>query len=191
MQQQTTKSIDHRRPSITNNARGGAAGILIFLLLLLAAAGGGGYYAYTKYYKKEPLRTKLTSIKMKPEMISFVHDRVSPALYHNLIMTDDILVMMGKETDRLKRLAKQFPDQAAIIAPQSEALSASKERLSKQLADSAATIEKIYVTWMVDRTAGLSQIRAQRGHITRKLANALRNENELVSRIRVHYNTPS
>jgi hypothetical protein len=180
----------HSRLLITN-ARGGAAGVLVFLLLLLAAAGGGGYYAYTKYYQKVPLRTKLASAKMKPEMIQFIHDDVSPALYHNLIIMDDILVMMGKELERLKRIAKQYPDQVAVITPQSEALEASKARLAAHFADAKAKIEKIYVTWLVDRTNGIAQIRAQRGYLTRDLADALRGENDLVSRIRVHYDTPS
>ena len=174
----------HRSRLPIRNARGGAAGILVFLLLLLAAAGGGGYYYYNTHYKKVPLRTKLASAKMKAEMIRFVNDDISPALYHNLITMDDILVMMGKEMDRLKRIAKQFPDQQAIITPQAESLKAARERLASQMTAATAKIEKIYVTWLVDRTNGIAQIRAQRGVLTRELANALRGENELVSRIR-------
>ena len=60
-----------------NSASGGAVGIVIALVLVLALAGGGGYLAYGKYYKKAQLRTKLSSMKMKAELIRFTHDSVS------------------------------------------------------------------------------------------------------------------
>ena len=176
----------HNPITSLNNTRGGAAGILIVLILLLAAAGGGGFFAYTKYYKKEPLRTSLGAVKMKPEIIRFIHDTVSPALYQNLITIDDIIVMMNKERDRLKRIAKQFPDQVAIIDSQTRSLTESHDRLAATLSDTAASIEKMYVTWLVDRTNGRAQINTQRGTLTRRLADAIREESNLVSRLRAN-----
>ena len=93
------------------NAAGGAAGIVIALLLVLAVAGGGGYWAYNRYYKKEPPRTKLASLKVKEEVVQFTHDRVSRALHHNMIALDDIVVMMDKELKRVfgKRVSNDLP----------------------------------------------------------------------------------
>ncbi|WP_155325079.1 hypothetical protein [Desulfosarcina ovata] len=176
---------------LINNARGGAAGVLIALVLVLAIAAGGGYCAYTKYYKKEPLRTKLGAVKMKPEIIRFVHDAVSPALYHNLITLDDIVVMMNKEMDRLKRIAKQFPDQRGIIDPQTQSLTEAHARLAKSLTETGAQIEKMFVSWLVDRKNSIAKINSQKGTLTRQLANAIRGENELVSRIRANPDSAS
>jgi hypothetical protein len=178
------KSLPHNSP--INNAAGGAAGIVITLLLVLALAGGGGYLAYNKYFKKEPLRTRLSSIKMKAELIRFTHDDVSTALYSNLITLDDIVVMMNKELDRLKRIDKKFPNQHDIIATQTGDLTTARDHLAKVLVDARAKIEKIYVTWLVDRSKGRGQINARKGTLTRQLADAIRGEAALTGRIRTN-----
>ena len=49
------------------NIHGGAVGIVIALVLVLGAASGGGYWAYNKYFKQEPPRTKLASLKVKEQ----------------------------------------------------------------------------------------------------------------------------
>lgn len=165
---------------------GGAAGILIALVLVLAVAAGGGYWAYTNYYKKEPPRTKLASMKVKEELVQFTHDRVSRALHYNLITLDDIVVMMDRELKRLKRIAKKFPDQKGIVDPQIDALAHARERLATTLKEVTASIEKIYVTWLVDPSRGTGQINSRKGTLTRKLADAIRGESVLIGRIRTN-----
>lgn len=169
-----------------NSAAGGAVGIVIALVLVLALAGGGGYLAYGKYYKKAQLRTKLSSMKMKAELIRFTHDSVSTALYRNMILQDDIVVMMDKELDRLKRIGKKFPNQSGIIASQTQALNDARDRLAKVLADVTTKVEKMYVIWLVDRSNGTGQIKSQKGTLTRQLADAIRGEAVLISRIRTN-----
>jgi hypothetical protein len=169
---------------VIGNAHGGAAGIVIALLLVLALAGGGGFWAYTNYFKKAPLQTKLASRKVKEELIRFVHDQVSPALYHNLITLDGIVAMMDKEQKRLKRIGKKFPDQNSIVATQTRELNHAREHLSKVMTDVLAKIEKTYVTWLVDRPSGIGQINSQKGTLTRRLADAIRGEAVLIGRIR-------
>ena len=176
----------HRPISPINNTSGGAVGILIAMVLVLALAGGGGFLAYNKYYKKEPLRSKLASMKVKGELIRFTHDRVSKALYHNMVMLDDILVMMDTELDRLKRIGKKFPNQRGIIASQTEELRKARERMARILTDVNTTLEKIYVTWLVNRSEGIGQIRSQKGTLTRQVADAIRGEAVLISRIRTN-----
>lgn len=176
----------HRPISLMNNPRGGAAGIIIALVLVLALAGGGGFLAYGKYFKKEPLRSKLASLKVKGELIRFTHDQVSGALYRNMIMLDDILVMMDAELDRLKRIGKKFPNQRGIVASQTEELQKARERMARVLIDVNATLEKMYVTWLVDRSEGTGQIRSQKGTLTRQLADAIRGEAVLIGRIRTN-----
>ncbi|MFO7716644.1 hypothetical protein [Desulfosarcina sp.] len=173
----------------TNNAAGRTAGILIVLILVMALAGGGGYLAYNQYYKKEPLRTKLASMKTKEELIRFTRDHVSTALYRNLIMLDDVVVMMDKELVRLKRIGKKFPNQGGIVASQTEALTIARGRLASVLVDVTAKAEKIYVTWLVDRSRGTGLIKAQKGTLTRQLADAIRGEAVLISRIRTNPDT--
>jgi len=176
----------HYHISPINNTNGGAAGILITLVLVLALAGGGGYWAYNKYYKKEPLRTKLASMKVKEELIHFTHDRVSTALYGNMVLLDDIVVMMDKELDRLKRIGKKFPNQRGIVAAQTQELTIAREQMAKVLAEVSAKLEKMYVTWLVDRSEGTGQIRSQKGTLTRQIADAIRGEAVLISRIRTN-----
>jgi hypothetical protein len=174
------------KDSPINNAAGGAIGIVIIFVLGITLAGGGAYFAYSKYYKKEPLRTRLSSIKMKEELIRFAHNDVSPALYSNLMTLDDIVVMMNKELDRLKRIDKKFPNQHDIIASQTVELTAAHDHLAKVLADVCVKIEKIYVTWLVDRSKGRGQINARKGTLTRQLADAIRGEAALIGRIRTN-----
>ena len=176
----------HPPISPINNTSGRAVGILIALVLVLALAGGGGFLAYDKYFKKEPLRSKLASMKVKGELIRFTHDRVSKALYHNMVMLDDILVMMDTELDRLKRIGKKFPNQRGIIASQTEELRKARERMARILTDVNTTLEKIYVTWLVNRSEGIGQIRSQKGTLTRQVADAIRGEAVLISRIRTN-----
>jgi hypothetical protein len=175
-------SPDQNSP--VKNSAGGAAGIVIALLLILTLAAGGGYLAYNKYLKKTPLRTRLSSMKMREELIRFIHDHVSQALYSNLITVDDIVVMMNKELDRLKRIDKRFPDQHAIIAAQTAEYTAARDHLTQVMADVGGKVEAIYVTWLVDRAKGQGQINAQKGTLTRELGDAIRGESVLVSRIR-------
>ncbi|MBC2709479.1 MAG: hypothetical protein HGJ94_00245 [Desulfosarcina sp.] len=176
----------HHRDSLIRNANGGTVGIVIALVLVLALASGGGYFAYNKYYKKDPLRTKLSSMKMKEELIRFTHDRVSTALYSNMVLLDDIVVMMDRELDRLKRIGKKFPNQNGIIASQTKELKVARDRLAKVLADVTTKIEKMYVTWLVDRSKGAGQILSQKGTLTRQLADAIRGEAVLIGRIRTN-----
>jgi glycyl-tRNA synthetase beta subunit len=176
----------HPPISLFNNASGGAVGIVIALVLVLSLAGGGGYLAYNKYLKKAPLKTKLSTMKVKEELIQFTHDRVSTALYHNMVVLDDIVVMMDRERDRLKRIGKKFPNQNGIVASQTKELGIARERLAKVLAEVTANVEKMYVTWLVNRSEGAVQIRSQKGTLTRLLADAIRGEAVLVSRIRTN-----
>ena len=176
----------HPPISPINNTSGRAVGILIALVLVLALAGGGGFLAYDKYFKKEPLRSKLASMKVKGELIRFTHGQVSTALYGNMVLLDDILVMMDKELDRLKRIGKKFPNQRVIVAIQTKELTIARERLAKVLADVSARIERMYVTWLVNRSEGTGQIRSQKGTLTRQLADAIRGEAVLISRIRTN-----
>ena len=169
-----------------NNTSGGAVGILIAMVLVLALAGGGGFLAYNKYYRKEPLRSKLASLKVKGELIRFTHGQVSTALYGNMVLLDDILVMMDKELDRLKRIGKKFPNQRVIVATQTKELTIARERLAKVLANVSARLERMYVTWLVNRSEGTGQIRSQKGTLTRQLADAIRGEAALISRIRTN-----
>ena len=169
-----------------NNATGRAVGIVIALVLLFALAGGGGYLAYDKFYRKAPLQTQLASMKMKAELIRFTHDHISTALYRNVVLMDDIVAMMDRELDRLKRIGKKFPNQRNIIASQTKELNAARDRLAKGLADTAAKIESMYVIWLVDRSKGTGQIRSQKGTLTRQLADAIRGETVLISRIRAN-----
>jgi len=172
-------------PGKTMGNAGGVAGIVIALVLVLAVAAGGGYWAYNKYYKIEPPRTKLASMKVKEELVQFAYERVSHALHYNLVTIDDIVVMMDKELKRLQRIAKKFPDQKGIVDPQIEELTRSRERLAKAMKEVTAAIEKIYVTWLVDPSKGAGQIKSRKGTLTRKLADAIRGESVLIGRIRV------
>lgn len=165
------------------NSRGKARGIVV-ALILAAILAGGGYWFYHTTYRKAPLQPKLYSLKINKSLIHFTHDHVSTALYHNLIMTDDIVVMMDKELKRLKRIEKKFPNQRGIVSAQTEDLEASRRRMATALADTTANIEKIYVTWLVDRPAGTGLINSQKGTLTRHLADAIRGEAVLIGRIR-------
>jgi len=182
------KPSDFTLTNPLRNAAGGAAGIVIALFVVLGVAAGGGSWVYSKYLKQDPPRTKLASLKVKEELVQFVHDRVSRALHHNMIALDDIVVLMDKEVKRLQRIGKKFPDQRGIVDPQVKALTLARKRLAGTLKESTAAIEKIYVTWLVDRSVGTSQIKSQKGTLTRTLADAIRGESVLISRIR---NNPS
>jgi len=182
---------NHRLFSLIGNTGGGAAGMVIILVLVLALACGGGYWAYNQYDRKEPLRTRLSSMKMREEVIRFTHDRVSSALYHNLVTLDDSIAMMNRESDRLNRIAKKFPNQSGIVESQIKELIVARDKLAKVLADVTGKIEKMYVTWLVDPSEGNGQINSQRGTLTRQMADALRGEAVLIGRIRSHPDTTS
>lgn len=170
---------------LQNNA-GKAVAVVIAVLLVFALAGGGGYWAHGKYYKKAPLKTRLSSMKVREELVRFTHDRVSTALYHNMVVVDDVVVMMDRELDRLKRIGKKFPKQNGIVASQVKELGIARERLSGVLAEVTASIEEMYVTWLVNRSEGTGQIRSQKGTLTRLLADAIRGEAVLIGRIRTN-----
>ncbi|MGD8701838.1 MAG: hypothetical protein PVG51_04500 [Desulfosarcina sp.] len=174
----------HRLKSPIKNDTGGAAGIVIAMVLVLALVAGAGFWVYQTHYKKGPLRTTLSALKTKAELIRFTHDRVSRALYRNLIMLDDIVVMMDKEQKRLKRIGRKFPKQNGIVSAQAKELREARERLGAILKQVTTRIEKIYVTWLVDRAAGIGQINSQKGTLTRQLADAIRGEAVLIGRIR-------
>jgi hypothetical protein len=171
-----------------HNTRGGAVGIVIVLVLILAAAAGGGYWAYNRFLKEKPPQTKLSSLKVKEELVQFTHDRVSRALHANMVTADDIVVMLDKELKRLKGIGKKFPDQSAIIDPQVKELTRARQHMSAALKEIIAAIEKTYVTWLVDRSEGTKAIRSQKGTLTQKLGDVIREQAGLIRSIR---NNPS
>ncbi|PID39935.1 MAG: hypothetical protein CR984_05800 [Proteobacteria bacterium] len=173
-----------RSNNCLRNTRGGAAGIVIVLVLILGAVAGGGYWAYNKFLKEKPPRTKLSTLKAKEELVQFAHDRMSRALHANMIIVDDFVVMLDKEVKRLKSIGKKFPDQSNIIEPQVKALTAARESLASALEAVYATIEKTYVTWLVDRVRGIKQIKAQKGTLAQQLADVVREHAELIRSIR-------
>jgi hypothetical protein len=184
-------SIPNDHQPLISNTNGGAVGIVIALILVVALAGGGGFWAYKHHYQKAPLRTKLASVKVKEELVRFTHDRVSRALYHNLVTLDDIMVMMDKELKRLKRIARKFPNQDDIVTSQTEELVICRQRLGKTMNDVVAKTEKMYVTWLVDQSRGVGMINSQRGTLTRQLADAIRGDAVLIGRIRSNPNATS
>ena len=183
------KRSDHPHPM--KNSDGGAVFVIVLLLVFMSILGGGGYFAYTKFIKKPPLQNKLACVKIKPELIRFSHDVISPIFYNNMVMLDDIVVMMDEELDRLKRIEKKYPNQAKIITPQIEEFSASRNRLNKALEQVAAKIEKIYVTWLVNQKDGALLIRENRSLLTNQLAEAIRGEAMLIGRVRKNKDTTS
>jgi hypothetical protein len=170
------------------NDRGGAMVLIIVLTLILVLIGAGGYYAYNRYMKPEPLRSKLSSSKIKEEVIHFVNDNVSAALYQNMIMLDDIVVTVDKELKRLDRIGKKFPNQKKIVSAQSESLQLARKRMAKALDDTTAKLEKMYVIWLVDRAQGVQQIKSQRAPLTQRLADAIRLDHGLIGSIRTNPN---
>jgi len=176
-------SIFHRTAQPVATPKGGAVLILIVVLLFVAAAAGGGYFAYKKWIEKPPLKTKFATLPIKKELIQFSSNTISPALYHNMAMIDEMLLTLDKELDRLKRIGKQFPNQKGVVSPRISALDGSRERLSAILTDAAGRIEKMYVTWLVDREEGILQIRDQKNSLTQGLADAIRKEAGLLGRI--------
>ncbi len=182
--------IEHRHPFAHSlrNTRGGAASVVIVMILILAAAAGGGYWVYTKFLKAEPPRAKLSSLKVKAELVQFSHEHVSRALHTNMITVDDVVVMLDKELKRLKGIGKQFPEQRAIVDPRVKALTTTRTHLATALKDVTGVIETIYVTWLVDRSRGVKEIRSQKGTLTKTLADVIREHAELIRSIR---NNPS
>jgi hypothetical protein len=178
--------IPSRHPLVHSirNPHGGAVGIVIVLVLILGAAAGGGYWAYHKFLKEKPPRTKLTSLKVKEELVQFTHDHISRALHTNMVTTDDIVVMLDQELKRLKGIGKKFPDQSAIIAPQVKALTTARQSLATALKEVSIVIETIYVTWLVDRPSGVKAIKSQKGSLAKKLADAIRDHAKLIRSIR-------
>ena len=181
---QRMRSIVDHPIRILANARGGGALRFIAILMVLTLLGGAGYWAYGTLFKQEPLRTHLTTVKMREEVIRFTRDSVSSALYHNMVTLDDIVAMMDRELKRLQRIGRQFPNQSGIVDTQMEQMKAARHDLFAVLTDVTAAIETLYVTWLVDRSVGTGQVNARRGTLTRQLADAIRNETVLIGRIR-------
>jgi hypothetical protein len=175
--------VDHPAP-ILANARGGTALRMVAIILALSLLGGGGYWAYVTFHQKEPLRTRLTTVKMRQEVIRFTRDSVSSALYQNMVTLDDIVAMMDRELKRLQRIGRRFPNQGGIVKAQIDQLETARRDLFAALSDVTAAIETLYVTWLVDCPTGTGQINARRGTLTRQLADAIRNEAALIGRIR-------
>lgn len=174
----------HRLTTPVANAHGRATGAVVAVLVVLVLVGGGTWWAYRQYVDHEPPRTRLVSLKVKEEVVRFAHDHLSRALHHNLLMLDDIVAMMDRELKRLQRIGKKFPEQAAIVASQRDELTVSRDRLAAVLKEVTARVEKIYVTWLVDRASGTGLIQSQKGTLTRRLADAMRGEAVLIGRIR-------
>jgi hypothetical protein len=96
---------------------------------------------------------------------------------------------MNKELDRLKRISRKFPNQSGIVASQTKELSVARDRLTKAMDEVTATLETMYVTWLVDRSKGIGQIQSKKGTLTRQMADAIRGEAVLISRIRTNPDT--
>lgn len=168
-----------------NHEAGKSKVILILItLIVLSIMGAAGYVMAKQWWAKNQPRTSLTGMKISADVLKWSF-RQLPELYAQIIALDDVIALIETELDRLKELAKTYPDQRQIVSQESERLKTKKDELTVILKEAGKVIEAIYVTFKIDAHKGQEKIGTKEFYdLGKHLAATLRANARLAQRIK-------
>ena len=100
----------------------------------------------------------LTKLQLKKEIITFTFHKI-PKIYSGLVKLDNEIVLTDKELERLKEIETEFPKQSKIISTERNNWQRVKKDLNSSLTNLEKEIEKIYVTYLVNKNKGRDLIK--------------------------------
>lgn len=157
--------------------------LIFFTLIILMVMSGAGYIGVRQWWAKNQPRSSLGAIKISADVLKWAYGHV-PELYVQMVALDDIILLFERELDRLKELAKTYPDQKAIVAEESEKLIEKKDELTNILTEAGKAIEAIYVTYKIDTRKGQNKIGSKEMYdLGKNLKATLKSYRGLVHRI--------
>ena len=99
----------------------------------------------------------LSKLQLKEDIISFTFSKV-PRIYSGLVKLDSEMVLIDKELERLKEIEAEFPKQKKIIITERNNWKKVKKDLRSSLSNLEKEVEKIYVTYLVNKSKGTELI---------------------------------
>ena len=132
-------AFDKRYGTISNS-------ILLFVVIGLLLAGCNAP-------KNQNSLKNLTHIKLNKDIIQFTFENI-PRIYSGLVSIDNEIMLIENEFERLKEIENQYPRQLKIVAIEEANWINIKRSLLDDLETLEKNIERLYVTYMVNKDKG-------------------------------------
>lgn len=107
--------------------------------------------------KNDQPQLDLSKLQLKEDIISFTFRKV-PKIYSGLVKLDSEIDLIDKELERLKEIEAEFPKQKRIIITERNNWKKIKKNLRSSLLNLEKEVEKIYVTYLVNKNRGTELI---------------------------------
>jgi hypothetical protein len=122
-----------------------AAAVLMLAAALLAAGCNSS--------EQQKPQVDLSKVQLRGDIVVFSY-RVVPRIYSGLVKIDDELLLIDEELQRLKKIETDYPRQRGVVIAEKKNWISLRKDLVKALDKLKKEIEKIYVTYLVNKEKG-------------------------------------
>jgi hypothetical protein len=145
--------------------------VAIFLSILLVIFPGLSFTGCNGSKGQNPLKD-LTHIKLSEDAILFTLNNV-PSIYSGLADIDNEIVLIDNELERLKEIEAQYPRQFKVVAIEKTNWIKIRRNLLDDLEVLEKDIERLYVTYIVNKEKGNELIEEKSNGIVTAINTAL------------------
>jgi hypothetical protein len=158
--------------------------VILLSLFVVVILAGIGYSGAKQWWIKNQPRSSLSTVKIEADVLSWSF-RYVPEIYFKIVALDDMIALLESELDRLKELAKKYPDQKNIVSEEKARLETKKEELIGILTHAGKATETMYVAYKIDVRKGHNQIGSKETYeLGKKLTSTLKSSSRLANRIK-------
>lgn len=122
--------------------------------------------------KNKKPQLDLTKLQLKEDIIAFTFYKVRK-IYSGLVKLDNQIVLIDKELERLKEIEAEYPKQKKIIITERKIWKKVKKNLQTSLSNLEKEVEKIYVTYSVNKNKGIELINKNTKSLVNDIGKAL------------------
>ena len=161
---------------------------LLFIFLALLSISIAGFVVYKIYFNASDEgvvqyhERELAHVALPEEIIRFSFDFMPP-IYDLIIIYNTQVALMEQEITRIGSVAEEYPNQKKIAEKEQKIWSKERDKLTKVYEKLEKKIEALYVSYRVNREAGIQQINEQQEEIAKSLQEALTAPMELTQRL--------
>lgn len=162
---------------------------LLFIFLALLSISIAGFVVYRIYFSApeeevgiQYTEMELSYVAIPEEIVRFTFDFIPP-LYELILVYNQQMMLLDQEIERIGSVGEQYPNQKKIAEKEQKIWIKEKEKLAKFYEKLEKRVEALYVSYRVNREAGIQQINEQQEELTKSLQDALTTPMELTQRL--------
>ena len=123
--------------------------------------------------KDRKFQKDLSKSRLNADIVTFTFQAI-PSIYSGLVKLNNEILLIDNELKRLKKIETKYPRQQRIVAIEKENWKKIQRNLFKELGVLEKDIEKIYVTYLVNKEKGKTLIKEKTKPIFSAIKNAIK-----------------